>query len=318
MAELSDAINQVIKQEVVTKEPELKTDNLIDWFLGTIHLYLSAKLKPPAITFEGDVRLGTSIDVLANCTEFSFMSAYLDDWRATTKKVHSYHELHNNPSPKKQIINELLIPGLNSVISGMTPAALTTLLSSYPPVASSIGINTTQQGIMWGLGVLGATIATGYYAVKFARNPKRVSHRPRDILGTEERITDEIVLYGEDPSDQNNRYSGKQVTYRLSEKINSETIAKGDILGLRLRRWSEKYPNEPLFKVSISDSATPYTIWLVALNLKIGEHRVILNIQRNFEYGMKSILTESTGSKSWCRFEYSFDEVKSRLGHHLT
>lgn len=317
MAELSDAVSQILEQKAVTKEPELKTDYMIDWLLNAIHLHLSAKLEPPNITFNGEVGLGANSGVMDRLTELSFMSAYLDDRRGTTKKVHSYHERHNNASPKKQIMNELLIPSLNFIIAGAMPAAFTTILSSYPSIASSLGINTSQQGMVWGTGAFGATVAIGYYAVKFARNPKRIAHRTRDILGREEIITDEIVLYGDDANDEEQRYSGKQVIYRLSSKKNSKNSSEKDSLGLRLQKWYKKHTREPLFKVSISDSATPYTIWLLNLNLKIGEYQTILNIQKSFRYGMRSALTESTKDGSWCRFEYSFDEAKSRIESKL-
>lgn len=326
---IGDIVNDTLAHiDPSRRNAQLEKELLESLLLDVFRFDLDAKVEQPEITFHGKVLIGNDnkiieelikrrsmqlhadllLDaaqrvksyIMANSQELSFTSAFMDDRRGSRKKIYSYHEPENHSFDVKQLVHKYRGPFINFLIGGFAPASITTLLSYLPQVSSNWLVNVPQQGIFWGAFAAGATVVAVYYGAKFARDPRKEYVRIRDILGREVIIQDEIRLSPDAHYVRPTQglYTGKQVTYLLTPKHNTKNIPTKNQT-INLVNWLEKNPMKPLFKVAISDNATPYTIWYTTLDLRVNDERAILEIYRSFEYKRRKIrLSELVPSES--------------------
>lgn len=297
-------LQEIIKKaKSAVRTPEIEDKLLIALMQYTFPLQLNAKAAED-ITFSSRVGIGQnstiedfingnnlSADglvitkaaeefinfVIDNCKVISFSSAFLDNRRGKKKKFHSYHEPESRPLRTNRLLKEIGFTSLYATIGGGLPGYVGTKILSNPIIAQNIDYNATTQSIIWGVFALGAGGIVLYRAFKYARDPRREELRYRGVFDDRELVfRDERVLSTDEvkfrPSED--RYSGEEVIYEIAD----------DDLGSKIRKWSKKNPYGDLFKVSISDSKTKYTMWIVGLSIKTNEEHVGFKIYKAFEF----------------------------------
>lgn len=231
--------------------------------------------------------------ILDNVVEIEFTLAYLAMRGGSKAEIHSHHEPETGFPEKSQISLEISKAVLAGIVGGYIPAVISSYLSKLPEISSNLQVDLNQQGFSWGLGVVGASLATAGMAVKAALNTRKEDLRERPILGTEHRVKDKVTLNkvigtieDVDPEiEYPHLYKGRVATFRLYESSNG---SNPNSLGARIAEWRERHPHRKLFAVSISNDPSGHTIGNAVLLIRTNDGvEIALKEYRRRHYGTK-------------------------------